>query len=204
VPEPPRHAAVVHLALPESDSAIVAALRAGERAGGTALYDRHARYVRRVLVRVLGPDAEVRDLIQDVFVLAIDSIDSLAEPSALRAWLAGISVHRARAEIRRKVRSRWFSPYPSNEPPAVEAPSQPPEVSAAVRATYRALERLSPDERIPFVLRFIEGMELTLVADACRVSLATVKRRLARARKKFATIARTMPELSDWIDGGES
>ena len=136
-------AAVVQLALPESDSAIVAALRAGERAGGTALYDRHARYVRRVLVRVLGPDTEVRDLIQDVFVLAIDSIESLQEPSALRAWLAGISVHRARAEIRRKVRSRWFSLYPSNEPPAVEAPSQvrrsmtPTEVRArvAVRLT---------------------------------------------------------------------
>jgi RNA polymerase sigma-70 factor (ECF subfamily) len=191
-------------AFPESDGAIVAAIRAGERAGGSALYDRHASYVRRVLVRVLGPDAELRDLIQDVFVIAIDSIERLAEPSALRAWLAGISVHRARAEIRRKTRNRWLSFFPTSELPAIQAPEIAPEVNAAVRATYGVLVKLGPDERIVFALRFIEGMELVEVADACGVSLATIKRRLARARRKFETIARGVPELSDWISRGES
>ena len=168
------------------------------------MYDRHATYVRRVLFRVLGPDAELSDLIQDVFVIAIDSIERLEDPQALRAWLAGISVHRARAAIRQKRRDRWFPLFPTAELPAIEAPAQAPELNEAVLATYRVLVRLPPDERIPFSLRFIEGMDLAEVADACRVSLATAKRRLARARKKFETIARTVPELADWIDRGLS
>ena len=162
---------------------MVAAIRAGERAGAWALYDRHAVYVRRVLIRVLGPDAELGDLIQDVFVIAIDSIDRLEDPSALRAWLAGISVHRARAEIRQRVRQRWFSMFASSDLPAVEPVPLVQQVDDAVRATYQVLGKLSPDERIAFALRFVEGMELVEVAHATRVSLATVKRRLARAHR---------------------
>jgi RNA polymerase sigma-70 factor (ECF subfamily) len=79
-----------------------------------------------------------------------------------------------------------------------------PELDEAVRATYRVLAALPVDERIPFALRFIEGMELTEVARACDVSLATVKRRLTSAQKKFAKIASTYPELSDWVKGAVS
>jgi len=198
-----RPAAVIRLSFLDSDAQIVAAIRAGDGAGGAALYDRHHGYVRRVLLRVLGPDAELHDLIQDVFVAAIDSIERLAEPNALRGWLAAISVHCARAELRRRTRSRRVSLFPSSELPQVEAPIAPPELDEAVRATYHVLTRLSADERISFALRFIEGMELEELATACGVSLATAKRRLARARKKFVTIAQTYPSLSDWLAGGE-
>ncbi|HWO11617.1 MAG TPA: sigma-70 family RNA polymerase sigma factor, partial [Polyangiaceae bacterium] len=130
-------------------------------------------------------------------------IERLAEPNALRGWLAAISVHCARAELRRRTRSRRVSLFPSSELPQVEAPIAPPELDEAVRATYHVLTRLSADERISFALRFIEGMELEELATACGVSLATAKRRLARARKKFVTIAQTYPSLSDWLAGGE-
>lgn len=198
--EAERRSAVVPLPLFESDVALVAAIRAGERAAGAALYDRHHAYVRRVLMRVLGPDADLHDLVQDVFIVAIDSVELLADPRALRAWLAGISVNCVRAELRRRTRSRlswglW------GELPEVAAIVADPEISEAVRATYRILTRLSVDERIPFALRFIEGMELLEVAAACGVSLATTKRRIASAHKKFINIAQTYPELRDWVQG---
>src|SRR5688572_6282645 len=202
-PAEPRRSTVVHLPVFESDAAVVAAIRAGEPAGGAALYDRHQRYVRRVLVRVLGPDADLHDLIQDVFVAAIDSIDRLLEPRALRGWLAAISVNCVRVELRRRTRSRLRF-FPQHELPEVPAPSNAPEVDEAVRATYRVLERLSPDERIPFALRFIDGMELTEIALVCQVSLATVKRRLASGQKKFTSIARNTPELASWVKGAAS
>ncbi len=182
-----------------SDAAIVAAIRAGQGAGGAALYDRYQIYVRRVLLRLLGPDAEITDLAQEVFMFAIASIERLKDPTSLRPWLAGIGVYLARAEIRRRIRRRRFPLFPTSELPPVEAPSPEPEVDAAVRATYRVLAKLAPDERILFALRFIEGMELVEVAAACQVSLATAKRRLARARKKFVNIARSVPELSEWL-----
>lgn len=199
-----RRSTVVRLPFLDSDAAVVASIRAHERAGGAALYDRHHAYVRRVLTRVLGPDADLHDLIQDVFVAAIDSIDRLADPNALRPWLAAISVNCARVELRRRTKGRWLRLLPQSELPEQEAPTASPEIDEAVRATYRVLGALSVDERIPFALRFIEGMELTEVARACDVSLATVKRRLASAQKKFGNIASTYPELSDWVKGAAS
>ncbi len=197
-----RGSPVARLPFLDTDRSIVAAVRAGQSAGGAALYDRYHAYVRRVLIRVLGPDAELRDLIQDVFMTAIDSIDRLEEPDALKGWLAGIAVFRARGEIRRKTRSRWFPLFSQEDLPEVEAPTATPEVDEALRTTYKILGKLPADQRIPFALRFIEGMELVEVADACGVSLATVKRRLSRAQKSFVTIAKTYPELREWIDGG--
>ena len=193
---------MIRLSFLDSDAAIVAAIRAGDGQGGAALYDRHHGYVRRVLLRVLGPDAELHDLIQDVFVAAIDSIERLSEPNALRSWLAAISVHCARAELRRRGRARWFPLFPRSELPEVESPVATPEIGEAMRATYHVLGKLAPDERIPFALRFIEGMELVELAAACEISLATAKRRLLRARKKFVTIAETYPALSDWLARG--
>ena len=195
---------VARLPFFDSDRAVVAAILAGQAAGGAALYDRHHQYVRRVLIRVLGPDADLHDLVQDVFVAAIDSIGRLEDPDALRSWLAGISVHTARVELRRRTRARWFPLFAREELPEVEAAVSTPEVDEAVRSTYRILAKLSAEERIAFALRFIEGMELVEVAEACEISLATTKRRLARARSKFENSARTYPELAGWLGGGKS
>jgi len=200
--QPP--AEVARLPFVASDAAIVEALRARRAEGGTALYDCHREHVRRVLIRVLGPGAHLADLVQDVFVSAIESIDRLEEPDALRGWLASIAVFRARAEIRSRSRLRLFPLFERDDLPETETTAQNPEVDEAVRSTYHVLGRLPADERIAFALRFIDGMELVEVADACQVSLATIKRRLARAQERFRSMARAYPELAPWLDGGGS
>jgi RNA polymerase sigma-70 factor (ECF subfamily) len=76
------------------------------------------------------------------------------------------------------------------------------ETSEAVRATYAILAKFPADERLAFSLRFVSEMQLTEVADACGVSLATVKRRLARAEKRFVEAAKSHPALSDRMARG--
>jgi RNA polymerase sigma-70 factor (ECF subfamily) len=69
----------------------------------------------------------------------------------------------------------------------------------ALRATYAILDKLSIEERMVFALRMIDGMELKEVALACDCSLATVKRRMARAEARFEKLARAYPCLLPWI-----
>ena len=78
-----------------------------------------------------------------------------------------------------------------------------PEAREALRQTYAVLERMPADERIAFCLRFMEGMELTETAEACGVSLATIKRRLVKAQQKFVAAAGADPLLREWIRRGE-
>ena len=61
------------------------------------------------------------------------------------------------------------------------------------------------DDRLhgTFALRHVDGMELTAVAAACGVSLATIKRRLSRAQKTFVRLAAENDALSPWLERGE-
>jgi RNA polymerase sigma-70 factor (ECF subfamily) len=192
---------VAWLSLPESDEALVAALRENRPDAAATLFDRYAVHVRRVLARVLGPDPDLLDLVQDVFVTALESIAKLEEPRALRAWLTQVAIFSARTRIRRRTRWRFLRFVPSEELPELELAAVDYEGGEALQAVYRALAQLNADDRIAFALRFIEGMELSDVAGACQVSLATIKRRLGRAQASFREAARPEPALAEWLEG---
>lgn len=192
---------VARLPLPQSDEALVAALRECRSDAAATLFDRYAVHVRRVLARVLGPDPDILDLVQDVFVTALESINKLDEPRALRAWLTQIAIFSARTRIRRRTRWRFLRFVPSEELPDLALDAVDYDGSEALRAVYRALAQLNADDRIAFALRYIEGMELTDVAGACQVSLATIKRRLNRAQSNFREAARPEPALAEWLGG---
>ena len=184
------------------DAALVAALWAQSPGAIEALHDRYGDFVQRILCRMLGADRELMDVHHDVFVRALGSLRDLRNPSSLKSWLTSVAVFTARTCIQRRTRGRWLRLVPDEELPEVEATIPSGEVNEALRATYAVLETLPADERIAFALRFVEGMELTDVAAACDVSLATIKRRLSRAEDRFVDMARRHPVLSDWLEGG--
>lgn len=194
---------VVELPIPETDAALVAALRANRADAGKTLFKRYGKDVERVLFRVLGPDVELADLLHDVFVAALTSIDQVRDPNALRGWLTGIAVRKARKCIVKRRRWRIIQYFSPMDMPESEARVTPTEVSEALRCTYELLGKLPADERLAFALRHIDGMELTAVAAACGVSLATIKRRLARAQATFVALASEHSVLAEWVERGE-
>ena len=184
------------------DAALVHAFRRGDPGARAALYDRHADHVHRVLYRLLGFRHDLPDLHHDVFVRALGSLPRLEDPGALKGWLTTIAVHVARSAITRARRRSWLWFLPGDELPEVDSGAASGEVLDALRATYAILDALPADERIAFALRYIDGMELTEVAAACETSLATIKRRLARAGARFEAAARREPALAPWLAGG--
>ena len=197
-----RVAEVVRPAAFRPDDALVDAARRGDRPALAALYDRHAPHVTRVLVRILGADDALADIVHDVFVLAIRDLARLTEPAAFKAWITAIAVHTARGQIRTRTRRRWLRFFAPEDVPDVAAPVADETTREEIRVTYAILDAMDADERIAFALRFIDGMELTEVAAACSVSLATIKRRLSRAEDAFVARARTQPALDRWLEGG--
>lgn len=172
------------------------ALKARDPLAWGSVFEAHAPRVRRTLVRALGSDQDVADLVQDVFVSAISGIDALREPRALAMWLTRIALFTAGGRIRSRVRARQFA-----REMELVSPAHTPEYAGTdvARATYSALDRLSTDERFAFVLRFLEGMTLTEIAQAMDVSVPTVKRRLERAKERFARRAASEPVLAEHL-----
>ena len=182
------------------DAAFVAALRVRQPAAIAVFFDRHGAHVERLLVRILGWDAELADLVHDVFVQALKSIsDFRSEIGSLRPWLNRVTVHVARHAIRRRTRRRWLWTTDPAEMPEPPDPGPQPEIVEALRRAYVVMETLPVDERTAFTLRVIEQMPLLEVADACEVSPATCKRRIASARARFERRAKRDPILARWL-----
>ena len=171
----------------------------GEPRAQALFFDKYERDVRKVLVRILGTCPDVADAMQDTFIRAFKSASQVKDAMALRGWLLRVAVTVAFDQLRRRQRTRWlvFTSEPSIE---VHVTTASPELRAALRDTYKVLDKLPNEERIAFALRHIHEMELEEVADACNVSLSTIKRRLSKAELRFRTIARRQPNLADWID----
>jgi RNA polymerase sigma-70 factor (ECF subfamily) len=175
-----------------SDAQLVEAARGGQRWATEALFRRHVRFVNGLAFRLLPRDAELDDLVQDSFIEAFSGLARLADPGAFKGWLGAIVVRTAHKRIRRRRLLERLG-LRRREPIDLEAvvgSSSSAEHALALRRVYAVLESMDPEERIALVLRRVEGLELTEVADRMGLSLATVKRRLTKAEAVLATAQR--------------
>ncbi|MCU0674266.1 MAG: RNA polymerase sigma factor [Myxococcota bacterium] len=186
----------------DDDGALVARVLAREPTALRDLYARTSPLLERVLLRTIGPDGELEDLLHEAFIRVLESLDKLVDPRALPGWTVRIGARTALDCLRRRRRMRWLRFRPPEEVPEVAVAGLADESRAVLTATARVLDRIPPEDRVAFALRVIDGRTLAEVADACDCSLATTKRRIARAETAFVQLARTEPALRPWMESG--
>lgn len=189
--------------VPRDDMALARALVAGERTAGRELCVRLVPMVRRILRHWLGGDADVEDVVHDVFLRLLCDLSKLRDPLALRAFVHTVCVNTIRNEIRsRKVR-RLVGLTPSGDLPEPRRFHDDWYAAVALARFHKVLERLSATNRAIFTLRQLEGRSLVEVADAVELSLATVKRRFKAAEAVVMGHARQDATLSAYLDQDE-
>jgi RNA polymerase sigma-70 factor (ECF subfamily) len=160
------------------DMRLVTAAREGDRTAFGRLYERHARMVHGVLLAHV-PYAEVDDLVQDVFLVALRRLDSLREPAAFAGWLLAIARNRANDFHRR--------PHATEELPE-ELPeetkgSDPGEYE--VHAALEAIRSMPEAYRETLMLRLVEGMSGPEIASRTGLTHASVRVNLHRGMKQL-------------------
>jgi RNA polymerase sigma-70 factor (ECF subfamily) len=169
----------------------------GRPAAIAELFDRYAGLVERILTRTLGSSRDVEDLAQETFLTVIRRCHTLRDAEALDSFVIGIAIRVARNEVRKRRLRRMIGLEQATELPITRA--HDPVAREGVEHLYKALDRLDAGSRVLFVLRHVEELELTELARADGCSLATVKRRLARAEQRFEAIAAGDPSLSSFL-----
>lgn len=176
----------VRTAVALSDEALVVAARNGDVAALDALFARFANMVHGLAFRLVGTDSEVDDIVQDAFVEALTHLHRLEEPAAFRGWLKSIVVRTTCKRLRRR---RLLTRLGLRRPEPIEldalpiANSAPAEVVAELRLIFSLIDELPVQERVALVLHRVEGMTLPEVAEQMKLSLTTVKRRIAAAER---------------------
>jgi RNA polymerase sigma-70 factor (ECF subfamily) len=159
-------------------------------------WQQFAPMVHRMLKRAFGPEHEVDDLVQEVFLTLFRRVHTLREPQALKAFVIAVTTHTVRYELRRRRALRWLH---FGDPPDTRAADPDLDSREAIVRLYRILDRQGVDDRTVFVLRYLEGLELVDVARALGVSLATTKRRVARAWRRVVASASRDDALIEYV-----
>lgn len=185
-----------------SDGEVARRLQALDPAAPALLMDRFGALVDRVLRRILGESCDHDDRVQETFLEVLRTVRALRDPESFKAWVTTIAVRVARAELRRRKVRRIFTLWQSPELPEVSHDDDHPG-REELRAVFRILDALPTEDRIAFSLRFLHGEELTEVARLAGCSLATAKRRIARAEAEFRARAASVPALAARLQPGE-
>jgi RNA polymerase sigma-70 factor (ECF subfamily) len=149
------------------------------------IFEEHAAFVCRSLRRLGVPEADLDDVLQEVFMVVYQRLTEYQERGRARSWLYSICT-RLSAGHRRKLGRRRESMMP--EPPETVADATQHnrlEEREALALGHRLLSRLPEEEREVFVLYEVEGMAMTEIAEARRCPLQTAYSRLYQARRRI-------------------
>lgn len=149
-----------------------------------SLYRDHYPFVWRSVRRLGIADAEVDDVVQDIFVIVHRRLGDFEGRSSVRTWLFAIA-YRVVRDRRRSLAAR-FDREGRIEPP--RPPTEPDQKLArhqAVVALDDLLTALDEDQRTTFVMAEVLHMSAPEIAELMEVKVNTVYSRLRRGREAF-------------------
>jgi RNA polymerase sigma-70 factor (ECF subfamily) len=156
------------------------------------LYDAEFAFVWRSLRRLGVTEANLKDAMQDVFIVVHRRLPDFVERAKVTTWLFRICArvakdYRRRAHVRREVL------VGGEHDLAVDTPAAAVFSDAEQQLTRRedlelfeaALSKLDVDQRMVFMLFEIEDLTGEQIAEALELPLGTVYSRLRLARQAF-------------------
>ena len=166
-----------------ADGEIVRAVLAGDRERYARLVERYRDRYARYAARMLGSADEAEDALQDAFVRAYDQLAQCKDPDNFIGWFFLILRNRCFAERRRNRTSASLDA--ANEVAAADRTDGGAESAERRRALQLALMELTPDQREVFVLKHVEGLSYTEIAERLSTSVPSLKMRMHRAYDKL-------------------
>jgi len=177
-----------------ADAELLERVRDEPAQGAGLLYARFSDDVNRLGWRLLGADADHHDIVQQVFLKILQHCDALREPEKLSSWVQSITVNTVYEELRKREVRRIFlrESQPSEIHPSLV---HDVEVRDFLLRAKSILDKLPAKERIVYALHILEGQTLHEISATLGYSLATAKRRLAAAHRRFSSLVSHNPDL---------
>jgi RNA polymerase sigma-70 factor (ECF subfamily) len=159
------------------------------------VYDKHFRFVWRVL-RALGlPPSAVDDAAQDVFLVVHRRLHEFEGRSDIRTWLYRIASWTVASERRRLRTQAGHEPVDDESiRDGAAGPFEALARSEAVQRLERVLARMDADKRMVFLLMDVEEMKAGEVAELLELNVNTVYSRLRLAREQFRRLVEEASE----------
>ena len=185
------------------DTALLAALQAGEEAAFARLVELHGGRLRATALRLLQRPDLADDAVQEAFLSAFRALPDFRGEAALSTWLHRILVNaalkRRRGDARREEREErdmeellpafvGRGAFAAPQVPWNESAEDPLVREETRRRVREAIDRLPERYRLPLVLRDLEGLGNDELARALEIGPNAAKVRVHRARQALRAL----------------
>jgi len=175
------------------ETKLIEKLRSGDSTAMEEFYNIYRKRLYLLVLEQVGQDQAVaEDLVHEVFLAALNSLDKFRGDSQLYTWLRSIALHKINDFYRRQARQ----PKPKESSPDFDAIKQLEQIGDDEPATltvmeteetrqsvHQALEGLPQDYQEVLVLKYLEEMPVLEISQVMGRSPKSVEGLLSRARK---------------------
>ena len=157
-----------------------------------AIFEENVSQVFRIVRRLLGPavpEADVDDIVQQVFVVAHRNLPRFRGEAKISTWLYGIASRTVLNYLRKRRRHRQMlarlEEHIHTDGRTTSDLAQEVEDGLRLHEVWRALMKLSPKKRLVFLLFEVEGRSAPEIAHLLKTREATIRSRLHHARREL-------------------
>ncbi|HVZ61735.1 MAG TPA: sigma-70 family RNA polymerase sigma factor [Terriglobales bacterium] len=171
------------------DAYLVTRVRAGDESAFAALYDRYARLVLGVAVRVLRDRAAAEDLLQEIFLQLWKQPQAFdSARGALAPWLTVITRNRAIDRIRRRPAQSDIADVELSFDSGIENATAQAQLLSRAKAV---LSELPAAQQKAIEMAYFEGLTHAEIAAQTGEPLGTIK---GRIRGAIAALAKVLTQ----------
>jgi len=177
--------------------AVIDACRRGDRQALESVLRENAPVIERLLVRMIGPGADLEDLLQTTLIAVVQAFPRYRGEASVRTWMTRIAVNVVRQHLRRPYERRRVSLELVPAEPVDNSPvaDRLADHRAKLERVFHHLEAIGPRKRVAFVLHVFEGHPIDEVAALMGASKSATKSRVFWARRALLARARKDPVL---------
>lgn len=165
----------------ERDSALLAAVAAGDRRALEELYLGYHRRLARFLSRFTSRYENIEEIINDTFMVVWQNAGDFRNASQVSTWVIGIAYRTALKSIRRQKNHAGAGSLDEYTEQTVD-----PTIAAEVHDWLQhGLSRLPVEQRLTLELAYQMGHSVEEIAAITDCPVGTVKARMFHAREKL-------------------
>jgi RNA polymerase sigma-70 factor (ECF subfamily) len=187
-----------------TDEQLMAQVQARNEASLATLYQRHTAILRTVIARVVHNDADVDDLLQEVFLELWNRAQTYDETKGkVLGWLITLARRRAIDRVRRRqayARAEERLRLQTEADPQTSHHHVEEDANASDRAVIlqRMFATLPEAQREALRLAYYEGLSQREIAAKTGVPLGTIKTRLELGVRKIRTALVALGGAEEW------
>ncbi len=175
------------------DEEVIARVLNGEKRLYALIVRKYNQRLYRIAMSILDSDAEAEDVMQTAYLNAYEHLASFGFRSSFATWLTRIAINEGLLRLRKSRRAVSMSEETMNAPvyqryitdkqnPAMQVLN-----SELKNILEDAIRKLPEKYRTVFVMREVEGMNVSETGDCLNITAVNVKVRLNRAKSLLRT-----------------